>query len=654
MVTSLLRSVFIWLDSLIYSLVGTSYELLMDIARINILSNDTVNAFADRVYALLAIFMLFRLSFSILTYIINPDNSTDKSAGAGKLIGNVLITLVMLISAPWIFTQVRNLQSDLLEENIVGKIILGTTSENNKNGDGTFKDEYISNQLDPGDIMAWTTFEAFFQPVNENALENYNVESDSDEELSAATAWKRVKKSQSVKAVNKFGLTNLSDDYGDYVFDYLPLISTIAGGFIAYILILFCFQIAVRSVKLSALQLIAPIPIISYIDPKHGKDGMFKKWYKLCIKTFADLFIRLAAIYFAVFIIGELTSNWGSGDLANVNVFVKVIIIIGALMFAKELPKFIEEITGVKLSGGFSLNPFKNNALLGGFVGGAVGAGLGAVGGFAGNIVAGNGVKSAFRGGMKGFASGGIGGIKDKGLKKDTFTRGSKAGVATGTNYANWAVTGSTMRGRMASKASSTLGAKTPLQKLDDEIKAYESFVKEADALFSRSNSEMIKHDYNFADTNGNNISMAQFKAEKERLNILRNKKIEVQRNAGESDAQYNARVAQAEANHASEVSRLNDYINKTEKKAEQAYVNEVRAGNITDGNITSTVEKMEQILKENSNYEGFDGVSVSNGANIKAAKDSLSTKKTEVQNSGKYTAAQANQQAVREAKANK
>ena len=661
-INDFLRSVGIFFDSLVYGLIGSLYELFMDISATQIFANGTIEEFADRVYALLAIFMLFRLSFSFLTYIITPDAASDKNSGAGKLIGNILLTIVLLISVPWLFNQVLQIQNDLLRDNIIGKIILGTKSTD------------VTNQMQAGDTMAWETFSAFFYPredICENGLSdqtaciaalNGNIGGEGKVQVSGmdlGAAYQRIANAQSVRGVSKNGLVNVKDGNGEYIFEYTGFISLIAGGFIAYILLLFSIQIAVRTIKLGVLQLIAPIPIISYLDPKQGKDGMFKKWLKTCGKTFADLFIRLAAIYFAIFVITEITKGGGlQNTLTGVQTtgFAKVLVILGALTFAKDLPKFIEEITGIKLDGGFSLNPFKNNALLGGLVGGALGAGLGAVGGFAGNLIAGNGVKNAFRGFGKGLVSGGIGGAKDKGIKKDTFTRGAKAGVATGTNYANWALTGSTPRGRMAAKLSSGLGAKTAVQKLDDEIKAYEDFTKEADALFSRAGAEMIKYNYDFEDSNNKKIDMNHFKAEKERLNILRNKKIEVNRIAGETDAAYQARLSKAESDHAREVSNLNDWVNKTEKKAQQAYVNEVMDKNskITDGEITAAIGKMEQIVKENSSYEGFNGVSVVTGADIKKAKDSLSTKRAEVQKSDRYTAAKADQQAVREAKANK
>ena len=45
--------------------------------------------------------------------------------------------------------------------------------------------------------------------------------------------------------------------------------------------------------------------------------------------------------------------------MGEVNPFVKVFIILGALMFAKQLPKLISDLTGMKMDGKFTLNPLK-------------------------------------------------------------------------------------------------------------------------------------------------------------------------------------------------------------------------------------------------------------------------------------------------------
>lgn len=421
--SDVLRYIFLFLDSIVYSLIGKAYELFMDIAATNIFADGTITKFANRVYALLAIFMLFRLSFSILTYIVNPDSASDKSTGGGKLIGNVLITIILLISVPWGFKQVIKLQNELLKDNIVGKIILGVGFDSSSNTSSTTTNtSSITNQLAPGDEMAWTVFTAFFYPDKEeceDSIKSLEVSADCKTALgNYGDTYQRITKSRLVNAIIGSGLETARDTTtNEYIFEYTPLISTLVGGFVAYILILFCIQIAVRSVKLGVLELIAPIPVISYLDPKQGKDGMFKKWLKVCGKTFADLFIRLAAIYFAIFLISEITSGGGMENSLTeqkANFLVRVLIILGALMFAKDLPKFIEEITGIKLDGaGFSLNPMKTLATVP--IAGALAART--IGGIDSKIH-GNGFFHGFKNtdGVK------LGGSKDKSIL-DTYDR---------------------------------------------------------------------------------------------------------------------------------------------------------------------------------------------------------------------------------------
>lgn len=120
-------------------------------------------------------------------------------------------------------------------------------------------------------------------------------------------------------------------------------------------------DVAVRIIKLYFLRLIAPIPIISYIDPIKG-EGIFKKWLSNVGKTYADLFIRLIAIFFAIFIIQQVATQPALKDFNGNpidNPFVIIFIIIGALMFAKQFPNLIQDITGISLDGKMQLNPFK-------------------------------------------------------------------------------------------------------------------------------------------------------------------------------------------------------------------------------------------------------------------------------------------------------
>ena len=77
------RSIMGGFDSIIYSLVSFLAQILMSIADITV-SNKMLGDFLIRVYIVLGIFMLVKISFSLLNAIVNPDALTDKENGMQK------------------------------------------------------------------------------------------------------------------------------------------------------------------------------------------------------------------------------------------------------------------------------------------------------------------------------------------------------------------------------------------------------------------------------------------------------------------------------------------------------------------------------------------------------------------------------------------
>ena len=155
-----------------------------------------------------------------------------------------------------------------------------------------------------------------------------------------------------------------------YVIDYRMFISTAVGIVVIYLFILFCIDIAVRSVKLGFLEMISPVPILSYIDPKSGDKGMFKKWIEYCWKTYLSLFLRLFALYlgvYAITIMGGYT-DFITGEVIQGNWLLNVFMIVGVLLFVRQLPKILDDALGLKVSGDgkFQLNPFKRLEEIGG------------------------------------------------------------------------------------------------------------------------------------------------------------------------------------------------------------------------------------------------------------------------------------------------
>ena len=79
-----LRSFFSTVDRAVYSLIGTLYDIIVNLANFTLIEDTSiaetsVSDITNKLYSFIGIFMLFRITFSLITYIINPDGITDKA-----------------------------------------------------------------------------------------------------------------------------------------------------------------------------------------------------------------------------------------------------------------------------------------------------------------------------------------------------------------------------------------------------------------------------------------------------------------------------------------------------------------------------------------------------------------------------------------------
>ena len=425
-----IREFFSIVDSGIYSLIGTLYNIIVDLANTSIVKEQSISDISNKLYSFIGIFMLFRITFSLITYIINPDSVTDKEKGGSKLITNIVITFALVILCPWGFDKVWEAQRIILDENLLGRIFFESGKMPNSNelyisSDCSTSTEAIIG-VNPvtlekipssGEYIAMMTLRPFVQlsdTVKNNGgnidifLNEYNYCSSSNV--------KEMLNSSMINESTKIKVGKKSEKY--YYVDYNIFISTIIGVIIVLIFAGFCLDAAVRTIKLTFLQIIAPIPIMSNIDPTSSKKGLFNKWLKEVGITWADLFLRLSAIYFAVFLISTINLD-SVGDMK-----VTVLLILGALMFAKKLPDILKKMFNIDLKGDFSLNPFKKieKEALGGklIAGAATGAAAGAIG--AATSFRGNGFKDRFKNAGKGLTAGLTGGFKNPNTLKGLGT----------------------------------------------------------------------------------------------------------------------------------------------------------------------------------------------------------------------------------------
>lgn len=396
----LIRTFFFAIDSILYNFIITVYNLIILVSRTTILSQLDIQQFADRIKMLLAVFMLFKVSFSIITYIINPDEFSDKSKGFGKLWQNAIISLLMLVLVPYAFNLAYEFQSIVLKDNALMTLLFGDEMTGNSN---------FTNQ--GGQLIAYSIAIPFLTPATVVSNSDVNMVScvnflDSNGKFSEECKNNLIKLTDDnrndtqdelvinnyAEGVNRknYGLlfrldaVKITSNNDEFLFDYKIILSTAVAVIVLLVLVSFLLDVALRAVKLTFLQFIAPIPIISFMDPKSGKDGIFKKWYQMCFSTYLSLFIRLFALYFGIYLISRIADGGPSDFLTGEPVhhfLINVILIVGILMFVKQLPKILEGL-GIKLDGGgkFTLNPFKkieNEALGGKQILGA-GAALGA------------------------------------------------------------------------------------------------------------------------------------------------------------------------------------------------------------------------------------------------------------------------------------
>lgn len=373
----IIRGLFAAIDKVVVWLIESLYDLIFQISSVQVFDNASLAAFANRITVILSIFMIFKLSLSFLNYIVNPDAMTDKSKGFSKLIQNIAVALVLLVSYQFLFDKAMELQQKIVDNNTIPKLIIGSVGKNVKNSStisfplfSAFvvpnNDILYSTSTDPN-LTGCRSYSRYIEGSKPSATCDLwgagyqdNVATDnSTVGTKTNTQMDYIVEHQDTNALLDFLLRIKKGDI--FAFDYKFIISTICGAFAALVLLSFCMDVAVRIIKLYFLRLIAPIPIISYIDPIKG-EGIFKKWLSNVGKTYADLFIRLIAIFFAIFIIQQVATQPALKDFNGNpidNPFVIIFIIIGALMFAKQFPKLIQDITGISLDGKMQLNPFK-------------------------------------------------------------------------------------------------------------------------------------------------------------------------------------------------------------------------------------------------------------------------------------------------------
>lgn len=531
-----IRGVGAILDKIFFGLLVVVFQIFFNVASAELFTGESILKFVGRVQLILGVFTMFQLAMSILKGIVNPDQFFSKDKGFSNVITKVvialfLLALIMPISISGakneyekqvnnngiLFGTLYSLQHRLLSNNTLGRLILGSDKSSS-----TFMGDDESELESASNIFASTILKTFIKINLVEEKDRTHADGKTDDQISSnwvcsdMNDYVDVYKQDDVDPgtlLNLVGDTCGSDDRGNvaefvstvtasdyFKFTYSPFISTIVAGIFAFILLGFCVDVAIRAVKLSVLRIIAPVPILSYMNPSGGKDGSLNSWIKTLTSTYLDLFIRLAVVYFAIFLIMDIISegiviNIGFTENPLIGGVSTVLIFLGIFFFAKEAPKFFKDMLGLK----------GDSSMFGGISGIGKALGIGAAGlGIIGSARAGylasknadetNGASTTgFAGmwnrgkhlvaGIAGGVAGGYTGVnaamtaKDHALKStlDAMSKRNANNIARGSN-------GSTSLGRAVSTGQRLLFGRDAYEKQSSELslaKARENAAKD-------------------------------------------------------------------------------------------------------------------------------------------------------------------------------
>lgn len=430
MINNGLKGITAWICEFLYTGIASLYELFMDMG--SMLYVDKFSSIYNKISLIIGIFMVFRTIFWLIEILINPDYMTDKEKSPINIIKKILISIIMLAITPTLFKFAYDIQYEVVTSDLIAQVISPSGVE-------------VTSAKNSGRLMAANLFNNFYSMNDEEGIDTSASEYTTCSEYAGKDGYYYRHLSGSVdndpyagKLVNLAGnlcLTykqNISTSTGKIkanIVNFDGIMAVGVGVFVFWMILMYCISIGSRYIQLIFLQIIAPIPIISYLTPK--KDNMFSKWITQCTTTYLDLFIRIAIINFSItlitMILGE-TSIVSEITSSENNVLIQIFLVLGLLTFAKKAPELIQELlpkSVTKASGDFGLSWKKRtDAMIGGkYVYNTTKRAPGFIAGGAAGILL---------GGVMGAAGG-----KGIGSRLAGFTSGATRGLVTGSKKGN-------------------------------------------------------------------------------------------------------------------------------------------------------------------------------------------------------------------------
>lgn len=455
LIADALRSIMFNLNVLIYRMISFLCNVFEVLCYGKLLENEQISRLFTRITVILGLVMLVRVSFNFIQLLIDPDPMLDSKKGLPSLIKRIVIVIVMLGTSTYIFSFLTNVQTIIIRDDVIPKILLPEKVDTDNFGDK------LSGEL----------FLSFWIPVTHetNLVKDLGLNARDFEDLAGVSAStditektvmfvlkkmisvisslkgitcdddylegvnQKIKQGNYLDAAACVNARGKINDYEVYMVDYNWFFSIIVGLGVLWLVLSYCLNLGARMIQLVFLQIISPVAIIGYLSPK--EENAFTNWLKAYFSTYVDIFIRLIVFNFVVYLINLLFTSdvfWNSIGITSGKPVEKGIITalmcLALLLFAKNVPELIKRI--FPSTGGSGLNLGMESAstfapvgmTIGATVGGALGWLTGTATHTSSNLHAGKGAGESIAKGLLGGATGMFRGVSNGLSHKNPIT----------------------------------------------------------------------------------------------------------------------------------------------------------------------------------------------------------------------------------------
>lgn len=577
------------IDYFIYSIIEFITQGIFDLSSLRV-HIGIIDSFRNRIYAILGVVMLFKLTISFFQLMFDPDKLMDSKKGVRRIFTNVFIVIIIIMLLPTAFNILYRAQKVFLP--VLPRILFAEEKTTN-NVDETVKKN--SNQ------MSLILLKSFFSP-RRDANNNY-ASVDGTKEI------------ESIKEFSEKIIENDNSGFlgfgSHYRYEYKWPLSTIVGAITVFLLFSITLKVAIRVFKMIILEMIAPIPVLSLLDTSDKKDQAFYAWLKTLISTFLDIFLSLGTIYIVLYFINALSTDklfidYGAAEGLKEDpmrlAYLKVILILGLLKFAKDIPTFVKSIIGI------NDNNKELSATIGGIVGGMTGTALGAVGGLVGGRSLSGALTGAVAGARTGYANGKKGGSSIEAYRAG----GSLASqIRTGNKDAKMRSITDVIQDKASSIQKSSVQRKYNATQWHLEQARKNMKNAQVEMTTAQTNQAQAKMNYEQLMTTHPNdtVGIGIARAEVDRTTNITNQKTQEFENAKKNFEEINAYVGTKETF----TEKYKDNRPKTDKATvgdrARSVINQTRVEDERDARIARNDTKMQNLTTTNLNekHRGFD-----------------------------------------------